>query len=126
MMPAQPSMIESWSYADLRCNVYEKERQRQADQANDRPPFDHWDGGRRREIVRKVRRRGPAVRWPMLLAGSASAIAGGTWLLSILGFDLPWFSVLPMALMIAGSFIIAAALNPEATRELTPHDRCDH
>ena len=126
LMPAQPSMIESWSYADLRCNVYERERQRQANQVNDRPSFDHSDGGNSRDHTRKGSRRRPAVSWPMLLIGSASAMAGGAWLLSILGFDLPWFAALPMALMIAGSFIIAAALNPGATKELTFHDRCDH
>ena len=126
MMPAQPSSIESWSYADLRCNVYEKERKRQADQMNDRPSFDHWNGAPRREAAGRVMKRPAVVSWPMLLIGSASAMAGGMWLLSILGFDLPWFSALPMALMIAGSFIIAAALNPGVTREMTSHDRCDH
>lgn len=126
MMPALPSMIESWSYADLRCNVYEKERQRNADMISDRPSFSHWDGGHHRKVARRGPKRRAAVSWPKLLLGSASAMAGGIWLLSILGFDLPWFSTLPMALMIAGSFIIAAALNPGATRELTSHDRCDH
>ena len=125
-MPSQPSLIESWSYADLRCNVYEKERKRQADRVNDRPTFDHWNGVRRRKAAGRGPKRPTGVSWPMLLIGSASAMAGGMWLLSILGFDLPWFSTLPMALMIAGSFIIAAALNPGVTRELTSHDRCDH
>jgi hypothetical protein len=126
MMPAQPSSIESWSYADLRCNVYERERQRQMDQVNDRPSFSPWDGVCRRKVLKAGARRSAHVSWPMLLIGSAFAMAGGMWLLAILGFEVPWFSALPMALMIAGSFIITAALNRGAVRELTAHDRCDH
>ncbi len=125
MMPSQPSMIESWSLADLRCKVHENEINRNMGLEKDRPTFSTYEGGSRRIMARKRTAR-PPVSWPKVLIGTASTMAGGLWLLSILGFSVPWFSVLPMGLMIAGSFIIAAALNRGAVSEMTTHDRCDH
>jgi hypothetical protein len=124
-MPTQPSMIEGWSLADLRCNVYDRERKRIIDQEMDRPIFSTWEGGERQH-VRKKGSVHHGISWPMLLFGSGSAMVGGLWLLSILGFAVPWFSVLPMGLMLAGSFFIAAALNRGTASEMTSHDRCDH
>jgi hypothetical protein len=124
MMPTQPSMIESWSYHDLRCNVHAAERERAIAAENDRPGFSPIERGRRSPMgwSRKLTSSG----WTRVIIGSASVIAGGMWMLSILGFEVPWFSVLPMALMFAGSFIIAASLNHRSISEMISHDRCNH
>lgn len=124
-MLTQPSTIEGWSLADLRCNVYDKERKRIIDQEMDRPIFSTWEGGERHHVRKKAGVH-HGISWPMLLFGSGSAMVGGLWLLSILGFAVPWFSVLPMGLMLAGSFFIAAALNRGTASEMTSYDRCDH
>lgn len=125
MMPSQPSMIESWSFADLRCNVYEKERQRSMAAEMDRPVFSAREGGRR-VLGESGKKRARRTSWARLVIGSSSTIAGSLWLLSILGFSVPWFALLPMAMMFAGSFIIAASLNQRAISEMAAHDRCDH
>lgn len=125
-MPSQPSMIESWSFDDLRCNVYERERQRSRSIENDRPSFSAWDGRGQWALGREGGIAKPRINLTKLTAGIAAAAAGGLWLLTILKFDVPWFSALPVALMLAGSFIIAASLNPVSADGMTNHDRCDH
>jgi hypothetical protein len=125
-MATQPSLIESWSLADLRCNVYEGERQRSRSVERDRPPFSTWEGAgwlTSEQVGLGARER---IDWTRSVIGASVAAAGGLWLMAILKFDVPWISVLPLLLMLAGSFIIAASLNPASANGMTANDRCDH
>ncbi|MBI0584156.1 MAG: hypothetical protein ISF22_08005 [Methanomassiliicoccus sp.] len=126
MMPSQPSMIEAWSYHDLRCNVQERERAVRENMVMDRPMF---SGGDRASVLPSMSRRRPRpkrIDWPRLLVGSALAVAGSVWTLSILGFVVPWSAFISLGLVVAGGFIIVAALNHGTERSRIVHDRCDH
>jgi hypothetical protein len=125
-MPTQPSMIEAWSLNDLRCKVYEGEAQRIKDLEWDRPDLSAAAGRPKGFISggRGTNRR--RIRWPVAAIGALVAASGALWLLTILGFEFPWYSAEPVGLMVIGSFISASALNLRTGCARTSDDRCDH
>jgi hypothetical protein len=66
------------------------------DQQMDRPMLSTREGGNRRYLRRRRTGR-EKVSLRGLLIGSAATMAGGLWLLAILGFVVPWFSIPPWA-----------------------------
>jgi hypothetical protein len=119
-------MIETWSSNDLRCKVQERETQGIKDLEWDRPNISREKGGFiGASIGRKVMDR-PRSRWPIAVIGALIIASGALWLLTILGFEVPWYSVIPLGLMMIGTFIIASALNLRTGFPGTSYDRCDH
>jgi hypothetical protein len=126
-VPTQPSMIEAWSLDDLRFKVHERELQRTRDLERDRPVYDSGGGKGAGPMPR--RKKHPAaqgVRWTHAFWGALIAGSGTLWMLSILGFEVPWFAAIPVGLVIIGSFIIASALNLRTGCAGASDDRCDH
>lgn len=60
-----------------------------------------------------------AMRWMGGIVGAILLAFGGIWMLAILGFTIPWFSVFPILAIIAGAaFLIAAIVTRRSRRTM--------
>jgi hypothetical protein len=125
-VPTQPSMIEAWSLDDLRCKVFEKELQRSTDVLWDRPSVSSYLTDYKAPRRRRTDRNMGKVSWTIAITGALIMTSGGLWMMSIMGFEVPWYTAAPVVLMLIGSFIIASALNQRTGRAGAANDRCDH
>ena len=92
----------------------------------DRPNISQEKGGSIGESIGRKAMDRPRSRWPVAVIGALITASGALWLISILGFEVPWYSAMPLGLMMIGSFIIASALNLRTGCAGTSNDRCDH
>jgi hypothetical protein len=118
-MPTQPSMIEVHGLENMRCNVVDPERKDvlQHRQLKRSGAMTKFRGDRNI--------RAAPIHVHLALIGACLTVSGMLWSISILGFHVPPASIISMGLLVAGTFISAAALSLGTVARGT-HDRCDH
>ena len=59
-----------------------------------------------------------ALRWTGGIVGAFLLVFGGIWMLAILGYTVPWYSVFPIVAIISGAAFLIAAIVTRRSRRL--------
>jgi hypothetical protein len=118
-MPTQPSMIEVHGLENMRCNATNLERKYVLlhHQSKRSGTMTKFRGDRNNHAA--------PIHVPLAIIGACLTVSGMLWSLTVLGFHVSPVSIIPLGLLVAGTFISVAALSSGTVARGT-HDRCDH